>query len=177
MFGYGLVELRCIHPSVRTSVSMSTKSFFLQFFDVIWCMGRPRPDMHTSVTSTWSKVKVMGLLKFRKLRFSRSISSAILAWSSKLMVGNDIVGSGLQLFGAQFLNFLQRKLSWVQSSRIVDIIGISKGCISVLLKAADTVGPVGSPTCIVHADMTLTQSKVKVTELPNFLKLPKIALF
>ena len=35
------------------------------------------------------------------------------------------------------------------------------------------VGQVGSPTCIVHADMTLTQSKVKVkvTGLSNFPKL------
>jgi len=49
------------------------------------------------------------------------------------MVGNDSVGSGLQLFGAQFLNFLLTKLSRVQTLRNVDIIGIS-----VLLKATDT---------------------------------------
>ena len=40
------------------------------------------------------------------------------------------------------------------------------------------VGHAGSPTGIVHADMTLTQSKVKVkvTGLLKFRKLPKIAL-
>jgi len=47
------------------------------------------------------------------------------------------------------------------------------------------VGHAGSPTGIVHADVTLTRSKVKVkvkakvkvTELLNFRKLQKIALF
>jgi len=35
-------------------------------FDLIWCVGRPLPDMRTVVTSAQSKVKVKvtGLLKF-----------------------------------------------------------------------------------------------------------------
>jgi len=41
------------------------------------------------MTSTLSKVKVTELLKFQKLHFSRSVSSAILAGSSKLMVDYD----------------------------------------------------------------------------------------
>jgi len=36
----------------------------------------------------------MSLLKFLKLHFSTSVSSAILAWSSKLMVGSDIINCG-----------------------------------------------------------------------------------
>jgi len=72
------------------SVRLSTKRF--SDFDVICCVGRPRPDMHTSVTSTRSKVKVMELLEFRKLHFSRSITSAIFTWSSKLMVDCDSMG-------------------------------------------------------------------------------------
>ena len=82
-------------------------------FDLICCVGRPRPDMRTSMTSTRSKVmvKVTELLKFRKLHHSRSISSAIFVWSSKLTVVGDSMGSGLQLVGARFLNFLLRKLS------------------------------------------------------------------
>jgi len=42
-----------------------------------------------------------------------------------------------------------------------------------------TVGHAGSPTGTVHADMTLTRSKVKVkvTGLWKFLTLPQIALF
>jgi len=69
--------------------------------------------MPTSVTSTRSKVKVkvMELPKLRKVHFSRSISSAILAWSSKLVVGGHSMGPGLQLVGAQFLNFHLGKLS------------------------------------------------------------------
>ena len=64
--------------SVRTYVHKSFSDF-----DIIWCMGRLRPDMSTSMTSTQSKVmiKVTELLNSRKLRFYRSISSAILAWS------------------------------------------------------------------------------------------------
>jgi len=42
--------------------------------------------MHTSVTSTRSKVKVKEVPKLRKLHFSRSVSSAVFAWSSELMV-------------------------------------------------------------------------------------------
>jgi len=47
--------------------------------------------MHVSVILTGSKVKVTELTKLRYLHFSRSISSAVFAWSSKLMVGGDIV--------------------------------------------------------------------------------------
>jgi len=63
------------------------------------------------MTLTWSKVKikVTVLLKLRKLHSSRSISSAILAWSSKLMVDHDSTGPSLQLVGARFSNFLLRK--------------------------------------------------------------------
>jgi len=54
----------CVRPSVRTP----TNSFFSDF-DLIWCVGRPRPDMRTNVTSMRSKVKfkVTALLKFRKI--------------------------------------------------------------------------------------------------------------
>jgi len=51
--------------------------------------------MRTSVTSTRSKVTELPKL--------RSISSAVLAWSSKLMVDVDSMGPGLQLVGARFL--------------------------------------------------------------------------
>jgi len=69
--------------------------------------------MHSSVTSTRSKVKVkvMELQKLQKVHFSRSISSAILVWSSKLMVGGHSMGTGIQLVGTRFLNFLLGKLS------------------------------------------------------------------
>jgi len=100
-----LSEVGCVRTSFRTS----TKSF--SDFDVIWLCGGPWPDMHTNVTLTRSKVKVTELLKFRKLHFSRSISSAMFTWSSKLMVDHDSTGPSLQLVRAQFSNFLVRKLS------------------------------------------------------------------
>jgi len=74
--------------------------------------------MRTSVTSTRSKfkVKVTELPKLRKVHFSRSISSAVLPWSSKLMVVGHSMGPGLQLVGARFLNFLLGKLSNISIS-------------------------------------------------------------
>jgi len=67
--------------------------------------------MRTSVTSSRSKVEE--LPKLRKLHLSTSISSAVLAWISKLMVGGDSMGhvSGLQLIRARFSNFHLGKLS------------------------------------------------------------------
>jgi len=67
--------------------------------------------MHTSVTSTRSKVKVTELPKLQKVQFSRSISSAVFVWSSKVMVGSDSTGPALHLVGARFFNFLSGKLS------------------------------------------------------------------
>jgi len=63
----------------------------------------------------------MELPKLQKLHFSRSISSAVLAWSSKLMVGGDSMEPGY-IVGARFLNFLLGKLSTrVHISSNVDI--------------------------------------------------------
>jgi len=42
--------------------------------------------MRTSVTSTRSKVKVTELPKLRKLHFSRSVCSAVLAWTNWWLV-------------------------------------------------------------------------------------------
>ena len=65
--------------------------------------GSPIGIVHADMTLTRCKVKVKvtGLLKFRKLHFSRSIS-AISAWSTKVMVDHDSPGPSLQLFGANF---------------------------------------------------------------------------
>jgi len=71
------LELRSVHPYAR----LSTKLFF-RFWPNLVC-GRSRLVVHISMTSARSKVTE--LLKFRKLHFSRSISSAILTWSSKLI--------------------------------------------------------------------------------------------
>ena len=58
--------------------------------------------MCISMTATRSKikVKVTELPKLRKLHFSRSIFSSVFAWSSKVMIGDDSTGPGLQLVGA-----------------------------------------------------------------------------
>jgi len=101
------MELRSVPPYVRPCA----ESFF-QFRSNLVC-GWTRPDMRTSVTLTQSKVKikVTELLKFQKLHFSMSISAAILAWRSKLMVDYDSVRPSLQHFAARFFNFLLSKLT------------------------------------------------------------------
>ena len=51
---------------------------------MVWHAGSPTGIVHADLTLTRSmvkvKIKVTELLKFRKLHFCRSISSAILAW-------------------------------------------------------------------------------------------------
>jgi len=71
------------------------------------------PHMCTVVTSTRFKVKIKvnELLKFKKLHLSKSISSIIMAWSSKVMVYYDNMAPILQLVIVRFLNFLLSKLS------------------------------------------------------------------
>ena len=100
-----------VHWNSGVSVRPSVRPQFFSDFHLIWCVGTSRPHMRTSVTSTRSNVKVTVLPKLQKVHFSRSISSAVLAWSSKLMVGGHSMGPGLQLVGARFLNFLLGKLS------------------------------------------------------------------
>jgi len=64
------------------------------------------PIVHVDKSLTLSKVKVTGLLNFRKLQFSRSIS-IILVWSSKLTTDYDSMGPSLQLITARFLGHRQ----------------------------------------------------------------------
>jgi len=89
---------------VCSSVRIRAQKVYFSDFDLIWCVGRPRPHMRTIVTSTRSnvKVKVRELPKLRKLHFSGSISSAVSAWSSKLVIGGDSMGLGLQLINPDF---------------------------------------------------------------------------
>jgi len=77
-----------------------------------------RPIVYGDVIVIRSKFKVTGLLNFRKLHFSRSISFAILAWSSKLMVDRDSMGPSLQLVGASFSICLLRQLSHSQEFKL-----------------------------------------------------------
>ena len=89
-----ILEAMSDFPSVRSSVRPQ-KVF--SAFDVIWCVGRPRPNVGTRVTSTRTKVKVKvtELLNLRKVHFYRSIFSAVFAQSLKLMVGRHSIGPGL----------------------------------------------------------------------------------
>jgi len=92
---------------VKFGMEEGTKSF--SDFDLVWCVGRPRPHMRTNVTLTRSKVKfkVTQLPKLGKLHLSSSISSAVLACNSKLTVVDDSMGPGLQLVGARFVHRAQ----------------------------------------------------------------------
>jgi len=64
-----------------------------------------------TVTRSNIKVMVTGLLNLRILHFPKSISSARLPRSSKLMADYGGMGPNLQPAGARFLTFLLNKLS------------------------------------------------------------------
>jgi len=97
------LTFRSLEGEIGTRMCPSVHPQSFCDLDIIWCMGRPQPYMRTSITSARCKVKikVTELLKFQKLHFSTSVSSAILTWSLKLM---DSMGPSRQLFGARFLN-------------------------------------------------------------------------
>ena len=118
-------------------------------FDLIWCVGRPPPHMRTSVTSTRSKVKVTELPKLRKVHFSRSISSAVFAWISKLMHGGDSMGPGLQLVWARFL---------VRSVAIATRGVMFSGCLSVRLCVCPSVCACVRPNC--ERDISWTDGRI-----------------
>ena len=106
--------------------------------------GSPARTVHVDVTLTRSKVKVKitGLLKFRKmpkLHFPRSIFSVILSCSSKLRVDRDSTRPTLLLVGVRYSNFLLRRLSREFKLRGMSIFTrISNGHISVVLEATAT---------------------------------------
>jgi len=118
--------------------------------------------MSTNVTSTRStvKVKVTELLKLRTMDYSRSISSAVLACSAKLMVGGDRMKPGLQLVGARFLGL---EIKCVRPYVRTDVH-------KVFFSDFDPIWCVGRPRPDMPTRLTLTRSKVKVkvTELLNF---------
>jgi len=96
-----------IFADVDISIRMSIfhefqRVIFPRYSHTVGHAGSPTFIVHADVTLTRSmvKVKVTELLDFQKLHFSRSICSAILAWSSKLTVANDSMGPGLQLVAA-----------------------------------------------------------------------------
>jgi len=91
------------------------------------------------------------------------------------MVDSDSMGPGLQLVEVRFSNFLLGKLSRefkLPRMSIFHKIQMAIFCYYVALQS--DVGR-RATTCIVHADVTLTRSKVKVkiTGLLNFRKLAK----
>ena len=154
------LELWSVLPHVRPSIH---KKYFRfrsnlvlvgldQICGPVWLQLDPR-----------LKIKVTELLKFRKLHFSRSLSSSILVWSSKLMVDCDSMGPSLYLSEPDFLISSQKAITWLHTLWNINITGLSEGHISILVEASHMVGCAGSPLCIVHADMTFSQSKVKVT--------------
>jgi len=129
------------------------------------------------MTLTRSKVKVTELVKLWKLHFSKSISSAIFTWSSKLMVDHDSMGPSLHLAvlaGARFSNFLLRKISHeFKLCGCQYYMNFKWPYFPNAWGYGHMVGHAGSPICIAQADMTLTWSKVKVkvTDLLKFCKL------
>jgi len=101
-----------------------------------------------------------------------TISSATFAWSSKLIVGSDSMGPDLQLVRARFSNFFLRMLPREFKLRGMSIFHEIQ--MTTAWGYSQIVGHAGSTTGIVHANVTLTQSQVKVkVGVLNFRKLVK----
>jgi len=94
------------------------------------------------------------------------------------MVDGHRMGPGLQLIGARFLNFFLGKLSREFKLRPMSIFheiqtAIFRYCVTLQSHGWEA----GSPTRTVYVDVTLTRSKVKVTEYLNFRQVPITAHF
>jgi len=96
--------------------------------------------MHTSVTTTRSKVrvKVTDLPTLQKLHFSTSVSSIVLTWTSKLIVGGDSMRPGLHCLSPIFEFPSRKAITRVQTSSKVDISRNSNGHILVVCDATVT---------------------------------------
>jgi len=170
------LELRCVRPYVHTA----TKSF--SDFHVIWCVGRPWPHMHISVTSTQSKVKVKvtELPKLRKVHFSRSISSAVLCGAQKWWLAVIVRDLDYSLSESDF--WISFRESYHESSNfaLCPYFTIFQWpYFGSVWRYSHMVGRATSSTRTVYIDMTLTRSKVKVkvTEHLNVPQLPITAHF
>ena len=95
------------------------------------------------------------------------------------MVDVDSMGPDLQLVGARFSNFLLVKVSLqfkLHGMSIFHDIQIAT-YFGTARSYSHMVGYAGSPTRTVYVLMTLTRSKVKVTDHLNFWQLPITAHF
>jgi len=94
------------------------------------------------------------------------------------MVISDSMGPGLQLVRARFLNFLLGKISReFKLRRMLIFHEIQTAIFWYCVMLQSHAWAAGSPTHTVYVDVTLSRSKVKVTQLLNFRKLPKTAHF
>jgi len=135
--------------------------------------------MRTSVTSTRSKVrvKVTELPKLPKVHFSTSVSSAVFAWRSKLIiVGDSMLGYSLSEpdFWISFWESYHESSNFALCPYFTTFKWPYFG---TARRYNRMVGHAASPTRTVYIDVTLTRSKVKVKEHLNFRQLPITAHF
>jgi len=154
----GLYVCLCVRPSVHK------KSF--SDFDLIWCVGRPRLDMRTSMTSTRPRSRS------RSLSFWSSKNSTFLGLSPApfwrgaqtwwlIMIIWDLVYSLSEPdFLISFSESYHVTSDFVECRRYMTF---KEPYFSIAWGSSHVVGYAGSPVCILRADMTLTRSKVKVT--------------
>jgi len=121
-----------VHTYVLTSVRPQK---LFSYFDIIWCVGRPRPGMRTH---QYDLDPIQGQGQGHGAsHLSRSISSVILASSSRLIVGGDSMGPGRSTAClSPVFEFPSRKaIKRVETLRNVDISRNSNGHISVVREA------------------------------------------
>jgi len=131
---------------------------------MVQCAGSPICVAHADMTFTRSKVKVKvtGLLNVQKLHFSKSISSASLPRSSKLMVDYGGMGPSLQLVAARFLNFLLSSYHVISNFLQCRHYRTFKGQYFPIAWRYSHMGEcAGSSICIMYAGVNMTRSKLK----------------
>jgi len=172
------LELRYTCPSVRTSVRTSTKSF--SDFHSIWCVGRPRPHMRTSMTwpdirsrsrsfRSCEKCTFLGLSPPPFQRGAQNWWLVAIVWDLYYSLSEPDFWITIQESYHKSSNFVQYRY----------LTTFKWPYFGSAWHYSHVVEHVGSPTCTVYVDMTLTWSKVKVkvTEHLNFRQLPITAHF
>ena len=69
-------------------------------------------DLDNICAPVWPRPDLRSRSRSRRFRSCKNCTFLGLAWTSKLMVGGDSMGPGLQFVGARLLNFLLGMLSW-----------------------------------------------------------------
>jgi len=147
---------RAIFPCCLRLVSRSGRLVFL-------CVA------HVDMTLTRSKVKVTGLLSFRKLRFESPSPPQVCGEARNLWLITVAWNLVYSLLEPDFWSFFLVSYHITSNFQECRHYMTSKGHISLPRNAAVTWSSMPVVLCTVYADVTLTRSRVKITRSWSFI--------